>query len=290
MDSPVLRNLSADEKKRLAAAGSDSSAAAREGAVFVGQGKGSYIAFLDSSGNQQYRYVGPGAGDYTVSFSLARGGPGDYRYLGGGIYEYDGKGAYLPVLYLPMPGSDIGTSLGLEFGPKNFLGFVEAAFSEANPNLFSFQPGIKTNGGAILGGIRWQSSETSAVKVEARLRKREAGFQYLGRRDENETAYRWNLRPGEENQNQTEGELSMAANWGWGQSRFNVGGLALPNGRQNGLGESEVSLSPFGWLTFSSRTEAGRSNLRVGHYRTKNSAAGRWGSLAVTSYMEREKG
>ncbi|MCI0329385.1 MAG: hypothetical protein L0196_00320 [candidate division Zixibacteria bacterium] len=292
MDAPVLSGLSAEEKERLAAAGSDSSTAVREGAVFVGQGKGSYAAFLDSSGSRQYRYVGQGAGDFAVSFSLARRGSGDYRYLGGGIYEYVGKGrgAYLPVLYLPMPSSDRGTSLGLEFGPRNFLGFVEAAFSEANPNLFSRRPGNKTDGSAVVGGLRWQSSETPAVKVEGRLRKREAGFQYLGRRDENEAAYRWNLLPGEENQTQTQGELSMAVNGGWLQSRFNLGGLALADGRQNGLGESEVSLSPFGWLTLESRTEAGRSNRQSGHYRTKNSATGRWGSFAVTSSVEREKG
>lgn len=292
MDSPLLNGLSSEERARLVAAGSDSSAAVRDGAVFVGQGKGDYTAFLDSSGNRQYRYVGAGTGDHTVSFSLSLGGPGDYRYLGGGVYEYVGKGrgGYLPVLYLPVPSSEAGASLGLEFGPKNFLGFAEAAFARANGNLFSKQPGVKNSGGAFVGGVRWQSSEAPAVKVEARLKRREADFRHLGKKDENEEAYRWNLLPEEENQSQTQGELSTSANWGWGESRLNIGGLSLAAGKRNGLGESELSLSPLNWLTVYSRTEAGRSNYRAGHYRTKNSAAGRWGTLAVISSLERERG
>ncbi len=292
MDSPLLNGLSPEERVRLAAAGGDSSAAVRDGAVFVGQGKGDYVAFLDSVGNRQYRYVGTGRGDHTVSFSLSRGGPGDYRYLGGGVYEYAGKGrgVYLPVLYLPVPHSEAGASLGLEFEPKNFLGFAEAAFARANGNLFSKQPGIKNIGGALAAGGRWQSSEIPVLKVEARLKRQEADFRFLGKKDENEEAYRWNLLPGEENQSQTQGELSMAANWGWGQSRLNFGGLALAGEKRNGLGESKLSVSPLGWLTVYSRTEAGRSNYRAGHYRAKNSAAGHWGTFALISSLERERG
>ncbi len=292
MDSPLLSALSPEEKERLASAGGDSTVAVRDGAVFVGPGKGDYTAFFDSSGSWQYRYAGAGAGDYTVSFSLARGGPGDYRYLGGGIYEYAGKGlgAYLPVLYLPMPNSETGGSIGLEFGPKNFLGFAEAAFSQANRNLFSSRSEVKSGGGNYAGGIRWQSSESPAVKMEARLARREADFHYLGKKEEGEMAYRWNLLPGEENQNQMQGEVLLSARWGWGESRLNMGGLSLGGKKQNGLGESELTLSPLGWLTVYSRTEAGRSNYRSGHYRTKNSATGHWGGLAVISGLERERG
>ncbi len=292
MDSPLLSRLSPEEKERLSSAGGDSTAAVRNGAVFVGPGRGDYTAFLDSTGSRQYRYVGAGAGDHSVSFSLARGGPGDYRYMGGGIYEYVGQGlgAYLPVLYLPMPNSETGASIGLEFGPKNFLGFAEAAFSQANRNLFSSRSEVKNGGGTYAGGVRWQSSQNPAVKMEARLARREADFHYLGRNEESEMAYRWNLLPGEENQSQTQGDVSLSARWGWGESRLNMGGLSLGGEKRNGLGESELTLSPLGWLTVYSRTEAGRSNYRAGHYRTKNFATGRWGGFAVTTGLERERG
>lgn len=292
MDSPLLSGLSPEEKERLSVAGGDSTAALRDGAVFVGAGKGDYTASLDSTGVRQYRYAGAAAGDYTVSFSLAHGGPGDYRYLGGGIYEYAGKGlgAYLPVLYLPMPNSERGASIGVEFGPANFLGFAEAAFTQANRNLFSNRSDVKTDGGCYAGGIRWQSSENPSVKMEARLKRREADFQYLGKKEESELGYRWNLQPGEENQGQTQGEALMSARWGWGASRLNFGGLSFGEGKQNGLGESELTLIPLGWLTLYSRMEAGRSSYRAGHYRTKNSATGRWGALAFTSGLERERG
>lgn len=292
LNSPLLSGLSLEEKERLASAGGDSTAAVRDGAVFVGAGKGDYTPFLDSTGSRQFRYVGAGAGDYTVSFSLARGGPGDYRYLGGGTYEYAGKGqgAYLPVLYLPMPNSERGASIGLEFGPRNFLGFAEAAFTQANRNLFSNRADVKAAGGSYIGGLRWQSSENPSVRLEAGLKRREADFQYLGKREESELAYRWNLQPGEENQSQTQGNVSLFARWGWGESRLKVGGLSMADNRRNGLGESELTASPLGWLTVYSRTEAGRSSYRAGHYRAKNSIIGRWGGLAFTSGMERERG
>ncbi|HXF48560.1 MAG TPA: hypothetical protein VNL73_03915 [Verrucomicrobiae bacterium] len=292
MDSPLLSGLSPEEKERLASAGGDSTAAVRDGAVFVGTGKGDYTPFLDSTGSRQFRYVGAGAGDYTVGFSLARGRPGDYRYLGGGIYEYAGKGqgAYLPVLYLPMPSSERGASIGLEFGPKNFSGFAEAAFTQANHNIFSNRADVKTTGGSYIGGLRWQSSENPSVRLEAGLKRREADFQYLGKREENELSYRWNLQPGEENQSQTQGNVSLFARWGWGESRLNVGGLFMADNRRNGLGESELTLYPLVWLTVYSRTEAGRSSYRAEHYRTRNSLIGRWGGLAFTSGLERERG
>lgn len=291
LDSPLIKGLSNAEKERLAAAGADSSAVVRDGVVFVGSGMADYSAALDSAGNKFYRYAGKNAGDYQVNFSLARGGPGDYRYLGGGVYEYlgKGKGAYLPVLYLPVPTADGGASLGLEYSPKNFLSFLEFSLSEANRNLFSRQAGVKSTGSAFLGGMRWQNSDSPALKLEAKLKRREADFRYLGKKETNEAAYRWNLLPGEESLGQTEGEVSLAANWGWGESRFGLSGLSLENKRKSGLGESELSLSPASWLTLKSKTEAGRSNSAYGHYRTKSSATGRWGHFILSSTVEREK-
>lgn len=292
LDSPLLKGLTPEEKAQLREAGGNSSAAVRDGAVFVGWGKGDYSAWLDSAGVRQYRYVGPNAGDYTVSFSLARGRPGDYRYLGAGAYEYAGKGlgAYLPVLYLPVPGSEAATRVGVEFGPKNFSTFAEGALSLVNKNLFSNQPAARLGGGAWVGGVRWQSSETPAVKIEARMKRRDADFQYLGTRDENETAYRWNLLPAEEDGAQTEGEISASSAWSWGRSRLDFGALALPGGRQNRLGESDFSITPWNWLTVESKSEAGRSSYQSGHYRTRNSATGRWKGWTLVSTVEREKG
>jgi hypothetical protein len=146
LDSPLMKSLSVEEKERLAAGGADSAAAFRDGGVFVGAGQGDYAVFLDSTSQRRYRNVGSGQGDYRVRFSLARGSPGAYRYLGGGIYEFagTGKGAYLPVLYLPVPTSQTGANLGVEFAPKNFSTFLEFSLAEADRNLFSSRPGVQS--------------------------------------------------------------------------------------------------------------------------------------------------
>ncbi len=294
LDSPLMRSLSPEEKERLAAAGADSSAAVRDGAIFAGAGKGDYAAFVDSSGNRQYRYVGANVGDYTMSFSLSRSGPGDYRYLGGGVYEFvgHGKGAYRPVLYLPVPNAERGVNFGIDFAPGNFGSFAEFSFAEKDQNLFSSHPGVKVGGGAFLSGLRWQSSDSGApgLKLEAKLKRREADFHYLGKKDEAEAAYRWNLQPEEETLGQTLGEVTLSSRWDWGESRLNLGGLALGKQKQSGLGGSDLSLVPLSWLTLKSRTEAGRSNYDAGHYRTQNSASGRWGNFGLTASAERERG
>ncbi len=291
LDSPLMKSLSSEERERLASTGADSSEAVRDGAVFVGAGKGDYSAFLDSTGNRQYRYVGSSKGDYSVSFSLARGGPGDYRYLGGGIYEFvgTGRGSYLPILYLPVPTSQTGANLGIEFAPTNLATFLELSLGETNRNLFSSQGGVKSSGTAFLGGISWQNSDEQSLKVEAKFRGREADYQFLGNKDESDFAYRWNLSLSEERLGQTQGVVSMTSKWSWGQSWLNLGGLSLSNQKQRGLGESEFLLSPLTWLAFKTETQVGGSGSRSGFYRTKNSVTLRWGNLALSSAIERER-
>jgi len=291
LDSPLMKSLSVGEKERLAEAGADSWAAVRDGAIFVGAEKEDYSVSLDSIGNRWYRYVGSGRGDYSVSFSLARGSPGDYRYLGGGIYEFvgTGKGSYLPILYLPVPTSQTGGNLGVEFTPTNLSTFLEVSLGETNQNLFSHQSAVKAGGTAFLGGISWRNSAAQNLKVEAKFRRRETDYQFLGKKDESDLAYRWNLSPSEEQLGQTQGEVAITSKWGWGQSRLNLGGLSLSNQKQRGLGESEFLLSPLAWFTFKTEAKGGGSSSQSGFYRTKNSATARWGNLAVSSAIERER-
>jgi hypothetical protein len=97
-------SLSSPEIDILRNAGDSVAQAYKSGAVPTAGG--SYALVSDSAGNQYYRFVGTGNGDFNASFSSVGEGRGDYRYLGDGVYEFVGRGqgSYLPIIYLPLPG------------------------------------------------------------------------------------------------------------------------------------------------------------------------------------------
>ncbi|MEZ5358462.1 MAG: hypothetical protein R3F48_06480 [Candidatus Zixiibacteriota bacterium] len=66
---------------------------------------GAYVSLTDSTGETYFEYVGMESGEYSVSFSYVGEGAGDYYYVGDGVYRFAGRGigAYLPVVYLPLP-------------------------------------------------------------------------------------------------------------------------------------------------------------------------------------------
>ncbi|MEO0212005.1 MAG: hypothetical protein ABIN66_09175 [candidate division WOR-3 bacterium] len=126
----------------------DTSWAWVSGARHVGPGKGSY-----TKQDSIYIYVGPGKGDWDVSFSYMGQGLGDYIYdnlLGGYRFVGSGFGDYSPLLRLSPPARK--AYAGLEFRKQNegfsFLGF--ARVSDHDRNRFS-SVGDEDNRGADLG-------------------------------------------------------------------------------------------------------------------------------------------
>lgn len=95
--------LSPADTDILAAAGDSTTRSFRSGVT--ADTAGAYVLLVDSAGTQYYEYVGVGAGEYAVTFSYVGEGLGDYYYLGDGAYRFAGaeQGAYLPVVYLPLP-------------------------------------------------------------------------------------------------------------------------------------------------------------------------------------------
>lgn len=100
--------FTSEERAALAAAGDDPLKAFVDGAQKVEAGKGTYVksdtTFQDSVWTI-YRYVGTGAGDYTVSFSFVGKRNGAYVRDRLGQYRWTGpqSGDYMPVKLLPLP-------------------------------------------------------------------------------------------------------------------------------------------------------------------------------------------
>ena len=146
-DSPVDITLSESDKKILAAAGDNKLAAVKSGVTeaqpdSTGMIKGAYSR-VDTTINgnaYQYYYYNPGKGLFNVSFSYVGDGKGDYSKESLGNYKFAGigKGAYQPVVFLPLPELKQLGSISINAIPFNDVALnLELAGSLWDKNRFS---------------------------------------------------------------------------------------------------------------------------------------------------------
>ncbi len=131
-------SLSETEQIILEQAGDSTSLAQRDGAV--ADSTGPYVQTTDSLGRPIYQFIGEGAGEYRVTFSNVGAGHGDYRYLGGDVYEFvgAGQGGYLPVVFIPLPSRTDFVSAALDIRPYDRGRFtLSYQASIRDPNLVS---------------------------------------------------------------------------------------------------------------------------------------------------------
>ena len=106
-DKTNPRNFELGEFERLAIsnAGALADSSYSSGIKYAGIGQGDYVLALDSLGQSYYEYVGTNLGDYQVSFSRVGQGKGNYEFAGSGkfIYVGQGNGAYMPIIFYPLP-------------------------------------------------------------------------------------------------------------------------------------------------------------------------------------------
>ncbi|MGB9590211.1 MAG: hypothetical protein ACPL68_04925, partial [Candidatus Hydrothermia bacterium] len=113
----------------------DTSWAWVSGARFVGNGNGSY-----QRSDSIFVYVGPGMGDWDVSFSYMGQGAGDYTYdnlLGGYRFVGAGAGNYSPVVRLSPPRKKIYGSLEFRQWKESYAISVFGRVSDYDRNTFS---------------------------------------------------------------------------------------------------------------------------------------------------------
>ena len=113
-DSPIDISLSEDDKNILSLAGDDRNKAVKTGVKLaepdsLGQIKGIYTKVDTTFNGESFSYYIYNPGDslslYTVSFSYVGEGKGDYNRQSLGYYNFVGinNGAYLPIIFLPLP-------------------------------------------------------------------------------------------------------------------------------------------------------------------------------------------
>lgn len=143
-DAPIDITLSENDKQILESAGDNRVLASRSGAQLVESDtvKGVYSR-IDTliSGTLYSIYVyTPGNAQYNVTFSYVGEGNGDYLREGLGHYRFAGisQGAYMPVIYLPLPELKQIGSIVLEAAPfKDVILKADLAGSIWDKNRFS---------------------------------------------------------------------------------------------------------------------------------------------------------
>lgn len=204
-DNPLDLTITDEVRSVLGSAGDSADSAVTSGAKYAGPGKGSY-AKADSLGNTVYLYRGLGNGDWSAHFSYVGAAKGDYSFQGYDIYRYEGpgKGAYLPVILLPLASGQRIADAGASFEP--LAGVVldgEVALSDLDRNLFSGRDDGDNTGKAATGrltvserGLRIGGLGLGRVAFDGRVRRTDDTFRPLGRTEEVEHGRKWGASEG----------------------------------------------------------------------------------------------
>ncbi len=144
-DQPLTAALSDSDKALLQQSGDSN--AVRSGVL--ADTLGSYILLRDSLPDTVFQYVGTRNGGYSITFTFVGAGKGTYRFLGGGNYQFAGKGQgdYMPVVILARP-EQTDYYRGLIGWRSKALGEIAADIRQTNydRNLFSSASNL-TQGG-----------------------------------------------------------------------------------------------------------------------------------------------
>ncbi len=158
-DATIDLTLNDEDRALLASVGADPRRAVRSGVRFVGRNdtlNGTYYridTLINGAPDSVFVYAPTDPRSvYHVSFDAAPDGRGDYQSVAFGEYRFVGKGAgaYLPVVYLPLPELRQVVALKLGATPARGVSIAgELAFSDAALNRFSADPSSRLSGTAF---------------------------------------------------------------------------------------------------------------------------------------------
>jgi hypothetical protein len=201
-NNPLDYSLTDENRWQLQQAGDNPDSAYVPGVNYLGSGKGSYVADVDSAGITFYRYVGPDSGDYNIAFSYV-GDNGSYDRVAYSKYEYkgQGKGNYNPVIFLTPPESHDLVDMELAYQPwKNFQINSEVALSRLDRNLISSKDdgdnaglAMSTRFGLKQQPIKIAGSNFGKFDLAGKFRQVQQQFQYIDRSEEVEKNRKWDL-------------------------------------------------------------------------------------------------
>jgi len=205
--APIQLNLSTKEKELLELVGDDAMSAWISNVDSSSTGRGYYTVAYDTLDDGQpyryYRFDPDGQGAYNISFSWVGDRKGDYNYIGGGIYEYagKGKGSYMPRTYLPLPRSHQLGVLDFSLSPVGVLKFGgEVGISGLDLNTFSRKDDGDNVGSAYKFRATLQPFGLSAfgnklgdLRMSLRYRFIGGNFYPMGRISEVDRSYKWGI-------------------------------------------------------------------------------------------------
>lgn len=203
--NPLDIIMTDEYKDVLKSAGDSADSAATSGAEYKGENKGNY-AKADSAGNSYFKHAGVNNGDYNVRFSYVGQGNGDYSLQGYGIYRYEGqgKGAYVSVLYLPMPKSHQVADFSVDLNLGGGLGFGgEVGISDQDLNLYSSRDDKDNIDAAVSTWFRMDQKQMKLfgknfgdLKIDGKISDIGENFRSPGRISEVEHGRKWGVSEG----------------------------------------------------------------------------------------------
>jgi hypothetical protein len=305
---PTGPELSATDKQILAEAGNDRFSAFKEGATFVGEGRGEYDLAYDSTGNPYYQYVGADSGSYQVNFSWMGTSQGSYRYQGKGIYRYvyPGHGDFSPVVLLPLPQSQSLFDINLSLIPTDALTTtIEWARSERDQNTLSNVNDERNQGNALAiksayqdSDFRFLKSEFHELRLEGEYRSTDSDFAPLGRINSVDRERIWGLDSDQVDGGERTYQLTGSiAPWRSFALDFDYGKLKQADSFASGRSSLGVRARPSSWISAEARTERissvsrGAEGQSLHDLWTRNSAllSSRYKKLATTFSWRRER-
>ena len=198
--------LTEEEKDALASAGNDPLKAATNGADSVGMGNGVYMkrdTLLNNESYEYFLYRGSGNGDYNVRFSSVGQSNGSYIRERLGIYSFvgPGRGEYLPIRLIPLPGDKKMADVAMTYQlGRHFTLTGEGALTHFDQNVFSDIDDENNLGNAYTAGANFLNDEMrlfgkgiGLLSWQAKWKRQEKDFAPLDRQFQPDFNYRWNL-------------------------------------------------------------------------------------------------
>jgi len=312
-NSPLGEDFTAGELEYLAGQGLAGDSLVFSGVRYLGEGRGLYVLRAAESAYPWFEYVGPGRGDYMVTFREVgefRGAysfdptSGGYRYLGRGLGDFDPIGEFSP------PVREDRSGLAFELTPVSHLRFTgEGALLKRTVNLYSGRGRPLRTAHELFAGLDTLGLPglPGRISLRGRLSEVQSEFSFQGRRYEADFERRWHLDPapsgsaaadhGERVQEtggrvELDGGISLNADYGR---------LARTNGERANRRRYILALEPCAalnarWqhLNIHSLRLFGDSSAPGGpaeSYRRRHNAevSGHWGLLTPRFTLEREE-
>jgi hypothetical protein len=312
-NSPIGEDFTAEELQYLAQQGQDQDSLFFSGVRYLGEGLGLYIIHGAETDNPYFEYVGPGRGDYMVTFRQVSEFSGSYRFdpaIGGYRYVGEGLGDYDPAEEFRPPAREDRTGLAFELTPLSHLRFSgEGALLKRTDNLYSGRGRPLRAAHELFAGLDTLKLPGLPAKLSAWGSSSDVQreFSFEGRRYQADFERRWHLNPSPDgsiaaDHGEKVQETGTRLNFDHGINlEAAYGNLERTNGERANRRLYSLIFEPFATLNAGLRhtnihsrrlnTDSSSAGNTSDSYRRRDNAevSGRWGVFTPRFTLEREE-